>query len=60
MARTDEEITAQRSLYYAAEAAILQNIADDRVNAAGIRDYAEAYALLTGKLAAKPVTIKNG
>lgn len=57
---TDEEIDARNKLFYAAEEAVLQKIVDGGITASGIRELAEAYALLNGKLTAKPVTIKNG
>jgi hypothetical protein len=60
MVLTDEEIDTRNKLFYAAESTLLQNIVNNDVSAAAIRDYAEAFALLTGKLTAKPVTIKNG
>jgi hypothetical protein len=53
MARTEEQIAELSKVRYEAELAILQNIADDKVNAGAMREYAEAYALLTGKLSTK-------
>jgi hypothetical protein len=60
MMLTDEEIQTRNKLFYAAEETILQKIVDGGITAGATRDLAEAYALLTGKLTAKPVTIKNG
>lgn len=60
MARTDEEISAMSSMRYKAEMALLNNIAEDTLNSATIRDYAEAYALITGKLSVQSLQAKNG
>jgi hypothetical protein len=60
MARTEEENAAMSKMRYKAELALLTNIADDELNSSIIRDYAEAYALLTGKLTSQAVTVKNG
>lgn len=55
MARTQEQSDAIDQARYEAEAAVLKIIAGGQVNAAAIRDLAEAHALLTGKLTAKSV-----
>ncbi|MEG9250056.1 hypothetical protein V6S67_18355 [Arthrobacter sp. Soc17.1.1.1] len=54
--RGEEETRAYNEAKYAAELHLLTKIAT--VSAAQARDFAEAYALLTGTLNAQPVRIK--
>lgn len=55
--RSEEEAKAYSEAKYAAELHLLTKIAT--ASATQARDFAEAYALLTGSLNAQPVRIKS-
>ena len=55
MSTTGEDIKTRKELFLAAEITILGAIADGDATAADVRDLAEAWALLNGRLTVKTV-----
>lgn len=55
MSTTGEDIKTRKELFLAAEITILEAIADGDATAADVRDLAEAWALLNGRLTVKSV-----